>query len=77
LSYPKSYPSQSRAAIGPLGIGWARMSRIQLSLRWERVITVPSFTRWAGVGSEAAGGDCPVSGHATNSDLDVCAEITA
>ena len=27
LSYPESYPSQSRAAMGPLGIGWARMSR--------------------------------------------------
>jgi hypothetical protein len=28
LSYPESYPSQSRAAMGPLGIGWARMSRL-------------------------------------------------
>ena len=27
LSYPESYPHQSRAAMGPLGIGWARMSR--------------------------------------------------
>ena len=27
LSYPESYPSRSRAAMGPLGIGWARMSR--------------------------------------------------
>jgi len=26
LSYPESYPRQSRAAMGPLGIGWARMS---------------------------------------------------
>ena len=28
LSYPESYPRQSRAAMGPLGIGWARMSHL-------------------------------------------------
>jgi hypothetical protein len=28
LSYPESYPSQSRAAVGPLGICWARVSRL-------------------------------------------------
>jgi len=27
-SYPESYPRQSRAAMGPLGIGWARMSHL-------------------------------------------------
>jgi hypothetical protein len=27
LSYPESYPHQSRAAMRPLGIRWARMSR--------------------------------------------------
>jgi hypothetical protein len=27
LSYPESYPRQSRAAMGPPDIGWARMSR--------------------------------------------------
>jgi hypothetical protein len=26
LSYPESYPRQSRAAMGSLGIGWPRMS---------------------------------------------------
>src|SRR5947207_9028668 len=28
LSYPESYPSQSRAGVRPHGIGWARMSRL-------------------------------------------------
>src|ERR1700694_1925392 len=30
LSYPESYPSQSRAVMGPLGICWASMSRQRL-----------------------------------------------
>jgi hypothetical protein len=43
LSYPESYPSQSRAAMGPLGIGWARLSR-------HRDHPLPaSLTHWAGV----------------------------
>ena len=28
LSYPESYPSQSRAVVGQLGICWARTSRL-------------------------------------------------
>ncbi len=32
LSYPESYPSQSRAAMGPLGIGWARMTNLPANL---------------------------------------------
>ena len=30
MSYPESYPSQSRAAVGRLGISWARMSRLSI-----------------------------------------------
>lgn len=35
-SYPKSYPRQSRAGVGPLGIGWARMSSQSPSGRHSR-----------------------------------------
>ena len=47
LSYPESHPRQSRAATGPLGIGWARMSM-------HRDYPLPaSLTHWAGVDPKA------------------------
>src|SRR3979490_2113269 len=56
LSYPESYPSQSRAAMGPLGIGWARMSR-------HRDHPLPaSLTHWAGVCPGPAARYCPLLG---------------
>jgi hypothetical protein len=57
LSYPERYPSQSRAAMRPLGIGWVHMSR-----HGDHPLPA-SFTHWAGVDPEqsVASGSFPAS----------------